>query len=161
MNPSPPVTTQRADARLDTCTGVGPPQSLSGTGGDATGFGTTPGWHDRPMDDDEYRRMAAAGDTHWWYRATRSLLLDVLGTVLPPAGPGTIYLDAAGGSRGDRPLAGRSRADGARRLRAPGAGGRSGEQRRLPDGCAPTSTCSRIEAARSMRSCASRPCATG
>jgi SAM-dependent methyltransferase len=30
------------------------------------------------MEDAEYRSMAAAGDTHWWYRATRQLLATML-----------------------------------------------------------------------------------
>lgn len=42
--------------------------------------------------------MAAAGDRHWWYRATRQLLDDLAGPHLPPVGPDTLYLDAAGGT---------------------------------------------------------------
>lgn len=47
------------------------------------------------MDADEYRRMAAAGASHWWYRATRSLLRQLLG---PHLRPGGVALDAGGGS---------------------------------------------------------------
>ena len=50
------------------------------------------------MDADEYRRMAEAGARHWWYRSTRSLLDQLVAPHLPPIGPGTRYLDAAGGS---------------------------------------------------------------
>jgi ubiquinone/menaquinone biosynthesis C-methylase UbiE len=35
---------------------------------------------------DEYRRMAAVEDLHWWYQGTRALLADVLGPHLPPGG---------------------------------------------------------------------------
>ena len=34
----------------------------------------------------EYRRMAEAGDTHWWYRSTRALLREFLADRLPPGG---------------------------------------------------------------------------
>lgn len=44
--------------------------------------------------------MAEAGDRHWWYRSTRSLLEQLVAPHLPPPGPGTRYLDAAGGSGG-------------------------------------------------------------
>lgn len=47
------------------------------------------------MDADEYRRMAAAGETHWWYRATRALLGELLG---PHLASGGLYLDAGGGT---------------------------------------------------------------
>lgn len=47
------------------------------------------------MDADEYRRMAAAGERHWWYRSTRSLLQQLLTAELPGGGP---YLDAGGGT---------------------------------------------------------------
>lgn len=47
------------------------------------------------MDADEYRRMAAAGESHWWYRATRALLQQLLG---PHLAPGGRYLDAGGGT---------------------------------------------------------------
>ncbi len=50
------------------------------------------------MDADEYRRMAEAGNRHWWYRSTRTLLEDLVAPHLPSIGPGTRYLDAAGGS---------------------------------------------------------------
>lgn len=50
------------------------------------------------MDADEYRRMAEAGSRHWWYRSTRTLLEQLVAPHLPPPGPGTRYLDAAGGS---------------------------------------------------------------
>lgn len=42
--------------------------------------------------------MAEAGDRHWWYRSTRALLEQLVAPHLTPAGPGTRYLDAAGGS---------------------------------------------------------------
>ncbi|MEO6157630.1 MAG: class I SAM-dependent methyltransferase [Ilumatobacteraceae bacterium] len=50
------------------------------------------------MELDEYRRMAAAADRHWWYRATRQLLTEVLDPVLAPVDSTTLYLDAAGGT---------------------------------------------------------------
>ncbi len=50
------------------------------------------------MDADEYRRMAEAGNRHWWYRSTRTLLEQLVVPHLPPVDPGTTYLDAAGGS---------------------------------------------------------------
>ncbi|MCU1504718.1 MAG: Methyltransferase type 11 [Ilumatobacteraceae bacterium] len=50
------------------------------------------------MELDEYRRMAAAADHHWWYRSTRELLGELLGTRLPAATATTLYLDAAGGT---------------------------------------------------------------
>lgn len=51
----------------------------------------------RPMDADEYRRMAAAGDQHWWYRSTRALLRQLLEPHLHPT-VATRYLDAGGGT---------------------------------------------------------------
>jgi SAM-dependent methyltransferase len=50
------------------------------------------------MDADEYARMAAAGAQHWWYRASRQLLDELVTPLLPPTDAATIYLDAAGGS---------------------------------------------------------------
>jgi SAM-dependent methyltransferase len=50
------------------------------------------------VDADEYRRMAEAGERHWWYVATRRLLADLIGPHLPPVAETTRYLDAAGGS---------------------------------------------------------------
>jgi SAM-dependent methyltransferase len=50
------------------------------------------------VDADEYRRMAAAGERHWWYAATRRLLADLIEPHLPPIAESTRYLDAAGGS---------------------------------------------------------------
>ena len=47
------------------------------------------------MERDEYDRMAATEDRHWWYAATRSLLADQLGPLLPAGGR---YLDAGGGT---------------------------------------------------------------
>lgn len=42
--------------------------------------------------------MAAAGDRHWWYVATRQLLEQLVVPHLTPPTPHTRYLDAAGGS---------------------------------------------------------------
>ncbi len=42
--------------------------------------------------------MAEAGNRHWWYRSTRALLEQLVAPHLPPVGPATRYLDAAGGS---------------------------------------------------------------
>ena len=42
--------------------------------------------------------MAAAGDRHWWYVATRQLLEQLVVPHLTPPTPQTRYLDAAGGS---------------------------------------------------------------
>jgi ArsR family transcriptional regulator len=51
------------------------------------------------MDADEYRRMAAAGATHWWYRCTRGLLSELLGPHLSAVDGSTpLVLDAAGGT---------------------------------------------------------------
>lgn len=50
------------------------------------------------MDDDEYQRMVAAGERHWWYRSTRSLLEMLVTPHLPPVEGSSIYLDAGGGS---------------------------------------------------------------
>jgi SAM-dependent methyltransferase len=50
------------------------------------------------VDADEYRRMAEAGERHWWYVATRALLEQLMAPHLPPVGVDTRYLDAAGGS---------------------------------------------------------------
>ena len=47
---------------------------------------------------DEYRRMAEAGQRHWWYEATRRLLAELTAPHLTAPDPGTVYLDAAGGS---------------------------------------------------------------
>lgn len=47
------------------------------------------------MELDEYRRMAEVEDAHWWYRATRALLADVLGPSLTPGGR---FLDAGCGT---------------------------------------------------------------
>lgn len=50
------------------------------------------------VDDDEYRRMVAAGERHWWYRSTRMLLEMLVTPHLGAADADTIYLDAGGGS---------------------------------------------------------------
>jgi len=50
------------------------------------------------VDADEYRRMAAAGEHHWWYVATRQLLEQLVLPHLAPPTTRTRYLDAAGGS---------------------------------------------------------------
>ena len=50
------------------------------------------------MDDDEYQRMVAAGERHWWYRSTRSLLELLIAPHLPRIDAASIYLDAGGGS---------------------------------------------------------------
>jgi SAM-dependent methyltransferase len=50
------------------------------------------------MDEDEYRRMVVAGERHWWYRATRTLLETLVSPHLSPVNADTIYLDAGGGS---------------------------------------------------------------
>src|SRR5262245_37378357 len=50
------------------------------------------------MDEDEYRRMAAAGERHWWYRSTRVLLEELVTPHLPVVDADRRYLDAAGGS---------------------------------------------------------------
>ncbi len=50
------------------------------------------------MDDDEYERMVAAGERHWWYRSTRALLDLLVSPHLRPVDGATIYLDAGGGS---------------------------------------------------------------
>ena len=50
------------------------------------------------MDDDEYQRMVAAGERHWWYRSTRALLEQLVAPHLPVVDVDTTYLDAGGGS---------------------------------------------------------------
>src|SRR3954452_23583679 len=50
------------------------------------------------MDDDEYRRMVAAGENDWWYRSTRALLQQLVAPYLPSVAVRTMYLDAGGGS---------------------------------------------------------------
>lgn len=50
------------------------------------------------MDDDEYERMVAAGESHWWYRATRQLLPRLIEPHLGTPNADTLYLDAGGGS---------------------------------------------------------------
>ena len=50
------------------------------------------------MDDDEYQRMLEAGENHWWYRSTRSLLELLISPHLPRVDTETTYLDAGGGS---------------------------------------------------------------
>lgn len=45
------------------------------------------------MDADEYRRMAEAGERHWWYRSTRALLQQLVGP----------HLAESAGARGTRP----------------------------------------------------------
>lgn len=50
------------------------------------------------MDDDEYQRMVEAGEHHWWYRSTRSLLELLISPHLPLVNIDTRYLDAGGGS---------------------------------------------------------------
>jgi SAM-dependent methyltransferase len=49
------------------------------------------------MDADEYRRMAEAGSRHWWYDSTRALLGQLLDDLLDRS-PGSLYLDAGGGT---------------------------------------------------------------
>ena len=51
-----------------------------------------------PVEHEEYRRIAAAEDSHWWYRATRSLI----GQMLEPwLRPGIRVLDAGCGPGGN------------------------------------------------------------
>ncbi|HEY0519611.1 MAG TPA: hypothetical protein VGC84_08975, partial [Ilumatobacteraceae bacterium] len=50
------------------------------------------------MDRDEYERMVAAGERHWWYRSTRALLEMLIAPHLGTVGAATMYLDAGGGS---------------------------------------------------------------
>jgi SAM-dependent methyltransferase len=53
------------------------------------------------MDTDEYRRMADAGDRHWWYRNTRVLLAELLVPHLSGRSSGDrlpLVLDAGGGT---------------------------------------------------------------
>lgn len=49
------------------------------------------------MDSDEYRRMAANSDQHWWYQSTRALLRQLIEPHLR-AQPDDLFLDAAGGT---------------------------------------------------------------
>jgi SAM-dependent methyltransferase len=50
------------------------------------------------VDFDEYQRMAAASENHWWYQATRTLLDEFAGPHLPTVTPQSRYLDAGGGN---------------------------------------------------------------
>lgn len=50
------------------------------------------------MEIDEYARIATAEDDHWWYRATRALMRDLLG---PWLRPGLTALDAGCGPGGN------------------------------------------------------------
>ncbi len=50
------------------------------------------------MEPDEYERIAAAEDGHWWYRNTRRLIRDLLG---PSLRPGMSILDAGCGPGGN------------------------------------------------------------
>jgi SAM-dependent methyltransferase len=50
------------------------------------------------MDSEEYERMVAVGDHHWWYRSTRSLLELLVSPHIRPVDGSTLYLDAGGGS---------------------------------------------------------------
>ena len=50
------------------------------------------------VDDDEYARMVAAGERHWWYRSTRSLLEMLVTPHLRATDADSIFLDAGGGS---------------------------------------------------------------
>jgi SAM-dependent methyltransferase len=52
------------------------------------------------VDADEYRRMAEAGATHWWYESTRQLLADLLAPhLVAMGGPDkAMVLDAGGGT---------------------------------------------------------------
>jgi SAM-dependent methyltransferase len=47
------------------------------------------------MERDEYARIAAAADQHWWYRSVRALLESELSPLLRPGGR---FLDAGGGT---------------------------------------------------------------
>jgi SAM-dependent methyltransferase len=47
------------------------------------------------VEPDEYDRMAAVAERHWWYRATRAALAELLAPHLPP---GARVLDAGGGT---------------------------------------------------------------
>ena len=48
------------------------------------------------MEADEYRRMAAAGTRHWWYRSTRRLLAQLMGPYLSASSTRPLVLDAGG-----------------------------------------------------------------
>jgi SAM-dependent methyltransferase len=50
------------------------------------------------VDADEYRRMAAAGEKHWWYDSTRRLLRQLLEPYLAGLPDGAVVLDAGGGT---------------------------------------------------------------
>jgi SAM-dependent methyltransferase len=51
------------------------------------------------MEHEEYRRMAAVEQSHWWYRATRSLLQQILAPLLTaPAGRRLELFDAGSGT---------------------------------------------------------------
>src|SRR3954447_13897656 len=50
------------------------------------------------MDQEEYRRMAEFGETHWWYKSTRALLRQLIEPHLDPGAADGLHLDAAGGT---------------------------------------------------------------
>lgn len=53
------------------------------------------------MEIEEYARIAAAEDDHWWYRNTRALMADLLGPWLRPGPPLGHVLDAGCGPGGN------------------------------------------------------------
>jgi SAM-dependent methyltransferase len=52
------------------------------------------------MEQEEYRRMAAVEQSHWWYRSTRRLLQQILAPLLPAHPDRTLELLDAGGGTG-------------------------------------------------------------
>ena len=94
------------------------------------------------MDDDEYRRMVEAGDQHWWYRSTRSLL-EML--ISPYSGNRRRQLGVSRCRwrvRRDRIVAGRPGDDRPRRLRADRVEGCGTRSCRLPGSAGRHQSCS-------------------
>ena len=85
MKPKPPVTTQTVDER--SCSGASPDVRDLRVQRSMTWTMTST------------RRMVAAGEQHWWYRSTRSLLEMLITPHLPATvDDSSVYLDAGGGS---------------------------------------------------------------
>jgi SAM-dependent methyltransferase len=99
MNPSPPVTTHvrsaNASAECDPFRGTAADRRSAGRV--AAGAPATIA----AVEADEYRRMAAAGDKHWWYDSTRHLLRQLLQPYLDAVvahRDDGLALDAGGGT---------------------------------------------------------------
>ena len=99
MNPNPPVTRHTAPCSDAV---VGSTDATESTGKHARSCEVVAVWFaelkdSSSVDADEYRRMADAGERHWWYRSTRQLLQDLVEPHLD-RGASALCLDAGGGT---------------------------------------------------------------